>query len=601
MSAIPQPHLNNSPYQRAQELLRIIYRRRNWSQDTLRRLDDPTHPDLKDIHVLAEKLHQLRVNNQHLVIYPDFDMDGITSAMVAYAGFSQLGFTVSLFIPDYKAGHGFRPADVNAILAEHPDAAAIITTDTGITSFDGINEALNRGLEVYVTDHHLESDGRSNATVIVNPGRMDETYPLVGICGAHVIFQVLDTYTRTYQPDQRELIDYLVLFAGIGTVADVMPLVQENRLVVKRSLSLLKLLYPYPNPHLPGYTITPDETLLMQLIHGANPHPVYARIISRMALVLSTFIEAKKLRSPEDITSTFYGFYLAPTFNAIRRTEIPLEHAFEVFLNPDETTAREHMNTLMDNNAQRKQMVQDLLESIYSTEQPHAPYVYTVKDAPAGMVGLLANSIMSTHQLPVVVLHEGGTGGSARSPLWYPLNTRINTQAGMKAIGHDYACGVMLDEPGRIPELAQFLAQDSTITQAQLEATGQWNPSAADLMLGADESSDAALVDVIDALPLVTEALQQLAPFGHSYEEPTVRVRLYSAKCSFRVMGSEAQHLKINTEEGLTILGWNKAHLYDELTETTCFDVIGTLNQSTFNDVVSTNLIISEVLPITES
>ncbi len=125
---------------------------------------------------MAAELHRIRQVGEQIVVLPDFDMDGITSGVLGWAGLSELGFNVGLYIPDYKRGHDISVEAVRELRAQFPTATTVLTCDGGINSNEGIEEARRLGFRTLVTDHHMELPPGSVADIAVNPVRMSETY-----------------------------------------------------------------------------------------------------------------------------------------------------------------------------------------------------------------------------------------------------------------------------------------------------------------------------------------------------------------------------------------------------------------------------------------
>ncbi|XP_068917777.1 single-stranded-DNA-specific exonuclease RecJ-like [Tenebrio molitor] len=554
-----------------QSLFHLIRERRGWDNDYIREVNKSDHPDLMDVDLLVEKLHEVRVSGQKLVVVPDFDVDGITSGVIGLAGFAELGFNVGLYLPDYHRGHDFGAADVKDVLTQHPDADALITCDVGISAHEGVDAAREKGLSVFVTDHHLETNGRVNADVVIDPSREDETYPNKGICGAHVIYQVVRAYAREHQPEKLDDIDLLRLFAGIGTVADVMPLVYENRQLVKDSISLARLLYVAPIGDTRDKTaeleVDPSRSTLLALLRSTAHHPLFVSAFEGMGEILAAFTRRRKLRDVTGIDAGFYGFYLAPAMNSIRRIDGEISDAFGTFFGKTKEICFERV---LDGNDKRKELVIQYMEDIASEDQPFAPYVY-LTDAPAGVLGLLANKLMDKQGCPAVVLHRpdgpGQVSGSARAPMWYPLNSTVNGYEGFSAIGHEQACGVRVSSFEKIGELAEIIEKTSTELFAQLSLSGELDRlESFDLEIGSQEGADCD-IDQIEELIETVGRLQSLEPFGHGFEAPSVRLTVDLADVQMRTIGAEKQHLAIVLSTGVKCLWWNRADIMLDLQE----------------------------------
>ena len=243
------------PSDRGSSLFGLLRESLGWTDEYIAEINDPYYPELKDIGLMVDALHEIRSSGRRIVVLPDFDMDGVTSGVLGYAGLAELGFNVGLYVPDYRRGHDIQPEAVDELVAQFPGVSAVITCDGGVNSHAGIGRGKQLGLTMLVTDHHMQLDHGSPADVIVNPMRIDEDYPHPGICGAFVLWQVLAAYARRYAPHKSRDIDLLKLFAGIGTVSDVMPLLYENRQLVRDSLAIARMLYvPCPRPTSPPRT-----------------------------------------------------------------------------------------------------------------------------------------------------------------------------------------------------------------------------------------------------------------------------------------------------------------------------------------------------------
>jgi single-stranded-DNA-specific exonuclease len=552
------------------DLFSLLRERRGWTDEYLAAIENPDHDTLMDMDRMIAELKRIHDSQELLVVVPDFDMDGITSGVLGYAGFSELGFNVTLHIPDYTRGHDVTTADIAEVHSQYPAVKAIITCDGGVNSHEGIALARSLGLTTLVTDHHVELAPGSNADVTVDPARIGETYAHEGICGAHVLYQVIEAWAKAYMPSKLDSVHKLKLFAGIGTVSDVMPLLFENRQLVRDSLSLARLLYTAP-PADPEEEIDIDSSTLMTLLRAGGHNPVFVAAFEGFAIALKEFIRVGKLRSVADLNEGFYGFYLAPAFNAARRIGGSMSDCFGVFVaaTPEEKAAC--MQRVIEGNDLRKELTVTHLEEIETSDQPLAPYVY-FSDAPAGMLGLIASQLMHRTGTPRVVLHRAAdgrqaTGGSARSPFWFPIIETM-TAEGFTAIGHENACGVRMSDYDEVLAFHGAMATAAERIMADLMASGKLaDATAPDLRFGSTPDCDAGLSD-IEAIATLTERVEMLTPFGHGFTRPEFELVLDLAQCHVATLGSEQQHIKLTTRNGLKCLWWNSAEeLYMDLKE----------------------------------
>lgn len=558
------------------DLFAVLCRRRGWTDEYLAAIDSTDHDELLGLAEMVEALEDARACRKKLVIVPDFDMDGISSGVLGFAGLSELGFDVEMHLPDYRRGHDVGVADVAEINARWPGTQVILTCDGGVNSHDGIRAARALGWTTLVTDHHEELLPGSAADVTVDPCRIDETYANKHICGAHVLHQLLDAYARKYQPGKRWEIRLLRLFAGLGTVSDVMPVLFENRQLIRDSVSVARLLraaapMTLPNPW-GGMGPDPDaidvqNSILLRLLGAGSHHPAFIRAFQGFALVLKAFAQHGKLRDVDDLDEGFYGFYLAPAMNSPRRIGGALNDCFAVFTAASADEQLAAMHRVIEGNELRKKLVEEHLVQLATEDQPLAPWVF-FSDARPGMLGLLANRLMERAGHPVVVLGrplspDEQLSGSGRAPAWFRIIDALDPYDGLMAIGHQQACGVRVRRTDRLDDLVAVLREGSLL--AQLDGSAASAPC--DLVLGPDEDCDAGLDDLTPIADLVRR-LEMLKPFGHGFPEPVVELALDPTDLRVDRIGSEGQHLRLVTRDGLACLWWNAADAeHDRLQE----------------------------------
>lgn len=549
------------------DLFELLCQRRGWSDQYLKEIESTEHDELLDLAEMVEALHDARTTGKKITIAPDFDMDGISSGVLGYAGLSELGFDVELHLPDYRRGHELAPEDVAEIHAKWPATRVLLTSDGGVNSHRGIAAARALGWTTLVTDHHEELAPGSTADITVDPCRIDETYAHTGICGAHVIYQVIEAYTRVHRPEKLWEIHLLRLFAGIGTVSDVMPVLYENRQLVRDAISIARLLRvaapkTIPNPW-GGFDADPDaidveQSILMQLLRTEPHHPVFLRAFEGFAIVLKAFARNGKIRDVDDLDEGFFGFYLAPAMNSPRRTGASLEPCFAVFTAAGTDVKLKAAHQVIESNELRKQLVIEHMEELTTGDQPLAPWVY-FSDAYPGMYGLLANRMMELKGHPVVVVNRPAgpddlVSGSGRAPGWFDIITSLEPHNGLSAIGHQQACGVRV---AKVEKLGDLVAVLQEATQVALLAVSTDGPSG-DLVLGPDADCDAGLEDLQPLFELVRRT-EGLKPFGHGFTAPVIEIAIEPLGLRVDRIGSESQHLRLVTRSGLSCLWWNVA------------------------------------------
>ena len=550
-------------------LIQKMFENRGYDDSFLRDINQSHHDILKDSDKLCETLHQIKMQNLHIVCYPDFDTDGIMSGVVSFAGLSELGFSVSLFLPDPNEGYGFKPESLKRLLHEYPDADVILTSDVGITSGTAIAMAKQCGLMVLVTDHHKQIGSLPVADVVVDPMRVDETYSHPYICGSYVIYQVLEQYACKYgTPFQKSQIRRLRVFAGIGTISDTMLLYYENRQLVKDAILICRLLY------------SNQTDFVIQHLTGCE---IYRRAFYGLWMMLKIYADSGVIDDASDIDEIFFGYYLAPAFNSVKRMGESMSKAFGVFFGGQ---VEEDANYLYMLNNQRKELVRTSLIELQSVDQPYAPYVY-LSSAPSGILGLLAQDIIKQTGVPTIVVNcDDMIHGSGRSPMWYPCLTRMN-QAGFSGAGHDPAFGVWFADEAQIVEFCNFVQQDlssvlATIDESVIE-------SKPDFVIALDNSGDIG-IDILMFLEYLSE-LDDLKPFGAGFPSPSILLKFHPKDGEWKQMGSTKQHLKILLQYGFEVVLFNQGALFDlKDSDEECF-VVGYLQMNEFRGVQSVNFI----------
>lgn len=584
------------------ELFNRVRERMGWTDQYLKKINDAQHPLLKDIDQMVMALEILRSTDKEITIVPDFDTDGICAGMILYAGLNEIGLTTNLHVPDYHLGHEIQPTVISTVKQQFPGTEAVITCDAGTNSRDALAYANHIGLITLVTDHHVE-EIKSLAHILVNPNRIDETYPNREICGAHVAYQVVERYASLYHPDKLSAITWLKVFAGIGTVADVMSLVYENRDLVREALMFTRLLIATPEPE-PTYTWVkskyeePDEfddsdipidrtPTLLAMLRSQNHHPVYMRAFEGLSMLLEELGTTH-----ERVDEQLYGFSIAPAFNATRRVDGDYRTGFAVFTTNTPDGQRAAAQRLVEYNLQRKTQVQKILGEILESDQPWAPYVFPT-DALPGMLGLIAQNLMLMHGHPVAVvcIHaDGSCSGSMRSPTWFPVIEQLSSlqDPTIGAQGHEFACGVHAPSPQALCNaLATLVPKRRDEIIAETGVLIHSDPAA--LVLGTSSDADAPLHE-IKAITQYMGAVRELAPFGHGFPAPPVDMVINLATCSIHTIGDHKQHLKIITPEGVALLWWNRSDLAPLLRERknsvdpadTMYRLRVTLNLNTF-------------------
>ena len=324
-----------------------------------------------------------------IVVFGDFDADGMTAASILALAIQAVGGSADIFIPDrISEGYGFTTNALSRCLELHPATKIIVTVDCGISQSDACKEAVSRDVDVVITDHHkITGPLPAEASAIVNPELEGTPANLRHLCGAGVAFKLAHQIARRAELDKekfRALANCLLPLAAIGTVADLVPLIGENRIIVSKGLSIIN------NPN--------RDTNI-----GIN--------------------ELKRTAKVNNATSENIGFALAARINAAGRVGNP-DTAVTLLNTKCERNAVRLAQQLEKDNTNRQKEELDAVEEAQSkaasllAKRPGSIVIFNSNWHP-GVIGLVASRLVSRHRVPTVVITNGEDGfcrGSARCP-----------------------------------------------------------------------------------------------------------------------------------------------------------------------------------------
>ncbi len=455
--------------------------------------------------------------NEKIRISGDYDQDGNSAILTLYNGLRKFNANVDYVIPHrIKDGYGINERIVRE--AKEDDVDLIITCDNGISAFEAIKLAKELDIKVIVTDHHdlayIENEKGvkeyllPDADAVINPKRKDCKYPFKELCGAGVAFKLIQAIYSEMNVDMEEAYK-LLEFVAMGTVCDVVDLIDENRIIVKEGLE---------------------------------------RINNTDNLGLKALIEATGLEG-KTINTYSLGFIIGPSINASGRLD-NAEIAVELFLTADEEKAREYANRLHFLNEERKFMTEEgfdtVVEQIEKTDLKRDKVLVVYEPSiHESIAGIIAGRVKDRYYKPTIVLtkskDENKIKGSGRSIEEYNMFEEIN---GVKDLllafgGHTMAAGLSLD----MDKLDSF--RNSLNKQASLTELDLMPKVYIDMELPLDYIS----------FPLV-ESLKALEPFGKGNPRPLFGAKELRVKRAF-ILGSNQNVLKLIflTDKGRAMAG----------------------------------------------
>lgn len=560
------------------DLMNLFLQRRGYSPEYLADVNNSTNEKLLNIEKLTSILKNIHDNQDNIVIMPDFDCDGISAGTVGYAGLSQLGFNVNLYYPETKHGYGITVEDIDKVIQQFPHVKYIISCDVGITCYDSFFYAYQKGIKVLITDHHEElinkpipkanvnnilavGKPKLYAETIVDPCQLKDPYSLKGICGAHVFWQILREYADTYDQNNISKINMLRIFAGIGTIGDMMPLIHQNRILIKDTLKILKMIYEIPL----------DE--LKQMLQGSNS--VYASSFLGLKEFLMAMDQEDLIYSSSNLDEKFLGWTMVPIYNAIKRMGYSTSIMFNIFFGQTPEIKWQNALIAISINKERKNSIKTFSKNLITSNQPFAPYIY-LTTAQSGMLGLLANQLMRNSGLPTFVINNQDLTGSGRAPKYFPAITNLqNTE--FHVAGHEEAFGIRFDDLNQIQRFYNLLSQYIPTLMKNTPIT-----STSDLTIASAATSSAidGIFSSQDGLNFVNQS-KTLKPFGIGFKEPKIEVLVNKNNSKISTMGRDNQHVKILLSNGTELIAWNKANKLDSLNDE--FSFTGNFGINEFN------------------
>lgn len=433
---------------------------------SLKELPDPAL--LKDAKMAADLLVLALKSGRAVAVASDYDVDGLFAGQILKESLEDLGFSVRVYTPNrIEEGYGLNRRIVEE--AESFGAGVLITCDNGIASLDEVAYAKDLGLSVIVTDHHEPQEGGIPAAdAVIDPKQADCPYPYDGICGAVVALKLMQLLYRRLGRDEDALLQKMLPYAAIATVADVMDLAEENRVIVRLGLEALS--------------------------HTENDG-------------LKALIRAQGLEG-RPITAYHIGFVIGPCFNAAGRLETvqPARQLLEAKGEKAEALAGE----LILLNQERQRLTNEGLvraESILAQASPERILVVHLPEVHESVAGIVAGRIKEKYHRPALVITGKGDAckGSGRSVEIYNL------------FEHLEACSDLLTRFGGHAMAAGFSLPEENIALLKERLNGQSGLTEEDLIPVVE--LDAAMPPEYATVERIRE-WDALAPFGKAFARP---------------------------------------------------------------------------------
>lgn len=516
--------------------------------------------EISDMEKAAERIAKAVMNHESICIYGDYDVDGVTATALMYIFLMQCGANVSYYIPNrLEEGYGLNKDAVKEIAARK--TSLIITVDCGISAVQEVLAASMQGMDVIITDHHQPSKELPVAAyAIVNPMREDDTYPNKTLAGVGVAFKtvmalrfVLKKYDFFKQevPNIRNLLDIVTL----GTIADVMPLVDENRIFVRHGLELMS---------------------------GEN-----VRIgIDELKKTVESLAVSKKMKTSN------IGFQLAPRINAMGRMASS-DKSLKLLVTQNRNEAKQLALELDNENKYRQMIERDILQQTYDLieknryAEDRAGLVIASDNWHPGVIGIVASRVVDKYFKPTVILTEdnGVYKGSARSIPGFHLYESLSSLSDILISfgGHKYAAGVKLEKKN----LEEFRERFDEVVKSSLKE----DDFIPEIYIDAE-------IDSKDITNEIMQWLEKLEPYGQGNKEPVFFMRNVFKYQVESFVGKDLNHLKCFFEKNGLIfdaIGFNMKEYKSLMAENDKFDILFSLVHNIWKNTKTIQLNLKDI------
>ena len=500
---------------------------------------------MPDMEKAVERIIKAINNKEKVIIYGDYDADGITSITVLKKFLEDVGLNADYYIPNrLNEGYGLNNNAIQKIVENNYEL--MITVDCGISGIEEINYANSLGLETVVTDHHEVGDDIPNAIAVVDAKRKDNKYPCRDLAGVGVVFKLIQAISKKLELKEEEYLKYLDIVC-VGTISDIVPLVDENRVITKLGLMLVK----------------------------------QTKNIGLKSLIVSS--------GYKKIDSTTISFGIAPRINACGRMG-HAEEALKLFLSKNINEVKDLTKILNEYNVERqsteKRIYEEALNQIQKNHLEEKDAIIVAgENWHHGVIGIVSSKITELYFKPSILLcyEDDIAKGSGRSIPGFDLHDALmKCQDTIEKFGgHSMAIGITIKRENFQKFCYEFeeVAKDSNLK---------------DIFPIIQIDAEFELKDINKDM---VKSLEQLEPFGEGNKTPIFVFRNVKID-SIRAL-SEGKHLKLTLKDGNIVvdaIGFNLGHLAEEYRIGDRIDVVGILEISTFNGLESIQINLKDVM-----
>jgi single-stranded-DNA-specific exonuclease len=510
---------------------------------------------MNDMDKAVERLDKALGDKEKILIYGDYDVDGTTAVALVYKFLIEFSSRIDYYIPErYNEGYGVSYKGIDYALEN--EVKLIICLDCGIKAVEKIKYAKDKGIDFIVCDHHTPDNTLPDAVAVLNPKRVDSTYPDNDLSGCGVGFKFMQAFAKSNGIPFSKL-EALLDLVAVSVASDIVPIVGENRILTFYGLKLL----------------------------NSNP-----------SLGFKSIIDVCNLQNTE-ITVSDIVFKIGPRINASGRIQSGRE-AVELLISKDFSIAREKSSNINQYNETRRELDKNItgeanaiLEEDDFLGSNRKSIVVFNKEWHKGVIGIVASRLSEEYYRPVVILTQSGEllTGSARSVPGFDLYKAIDSCRDLldNFGGHIYAAGLSLKEEN----LPEFKDRFEDFVSKNIE------PNQLIPQVDID-----AVIDFKDITPQFSKILKQFNPFGPENMKPVFCTRHVFDYGGSRLVGKEQTHLKLELidNKSQNIMHGIAFGMYaynDYIKSAKPVDICYTIEENTFNGKTSMQLLVRDIRP----
>ena len=532
-------------------LARVLINRNITNAEDINIFLNPTRNDFHDPYLMpdmkkaVERIVLAIKNKERIIIYGDYYVDGITSITVLKRFLEERGIQVDYYVPNrLQEGYGLNKEAITKIAED--GYKLMITVDCGISGIEEIEYSNSLGIETIITDHHEPLDELPNAIAVIDAKRKDNQYPFRGLAGVGVVFKLIQAIGIRLNLEEKEYLKYLDIVC-VGTISDIVPLIDENRVIAKLGLKLIQV----------------------------------TRNVGLKSLL--------KIIGYKNINSMAVSFGIAPRINACGRMGFQGE-ALKLFLTDNIVQAEEITEKLngynIERQAKEKKTFDEALETLKNTDMSRINTIVLEGIGwHHGVIGIVASKLTEKFFKPTILLSLEGdiAKGSGRSIPGFDLHSALCATSNYleKYGGHEMAVGLSLKKENLDDFKSAFekIAKEYNIKEI--------TPV---IFIDSEISSD-------DLNKETVEQLNKLEPYGEANKNPIFLYKNIKID-SIRAL-SEGKHLKMTLKDNnslINAIGFNMGNLVDEYLIGDKVDVIGTLEINSYNGTETIQINLKDIM-----